>query len=140
MERELRLEPMKNWEANEPDKLTKVIKILENIAEKTGASIADTIIIAGNVGLEKALKKGGSKIKVPFIPGRGDSSQKQTEIKSFKWLEPLHDGFRNYVKSDYSVMPEELYIRACIINGVNCKRNDLFSRRHESARNQSCIC
>ena len=68
----IRLEPMKNWEANEPKKLSKVLKILESIAKKAGATISDTIILAGNVGLEKAIKKGGSKVKVPFNPGRGE--------------------------------------------------------------------
>ena len=106
----IRLEPLNNWDANEPKKLSKVLKVLEKIAKKTGATIADTIILAGNVGLEKAIKKAGYKVKVPFNPGRGDSSQEQTEIKSFKWLEPHHDGFRNYVKADYSVMPEELLL------------------------------
>ena len=76
----------------------KSVKVLENIAKKTGASIADTIILAGNVGLEKAIKKGGSKVKVPFNPGRGDKTQEQTENRNFKWLEPLHDGFRNFCK------------------------------------------
>ena len=130
----IRLEPMKNWEANEPKKLSKVLKVLENIAKKTGASISDTIILAGNVGLEKAIKKGGSKVKVPFNQGRGDSSQEQTEIKSFKWLEPLHDGFRNYVKSDYSVMPEELILERASLMGLTAKRDDVFSRRNESIR------
>ena len=69
---------MKDWEANEPKKLSKILKLLENIAKKTGATVADTIILAGNVGLEKAIKKAGSKVKVPFSAGRGDSSQEQT--------------------------------------------------------------
>ena len=99
----IRLEPMSQWEANEPKKLSKILTVLEKIAEKTGATIADTIVLAGNVGLEKAIKNAGSKAKVPFNPGRGDASQDQTEIKSFKWLEPHHDGFRNYFKGDFSV-------------------------------------
>ena len=107
---------MKDWEANEPKKLSKVLTILENIAKKTGASVADTIILAGNVGSEKAIKKAGFKVKVSFNPGRGDSSQEQTEIKSFKWLEPLHDGFRNYVKDDYSVMPEEFILSELLMD------------------------
>ena len=69
----IRLAPMKDWDSNEPKKLSKVIKVLEDIANKTGATVADTIILAGNVGLEKAIKKAGSKVKVPFNPGRGDS-------------------------------------------------------------------
>ena len=84
----IRLEPMKNWDANEPQKLSKTLKVIEKIAKKVGATVADTIVLAGNVGLEKAIKKAGSKIKVPFNSGRGDSTQAETEIKSFKWLEP----------------------------------------------------
>jgi len=98
-----------------------VLKVLENIAKKTGASIADTIILAGNVGLEKAIQKGGSKVKVPFNPGRGDATQEQTENRNFKWLEPLHDGFRNFVKSDYSVMPEELMLERASLMGLTAK-------------------
>ena len=117
----IRLAPMNKWEANEPNKLSKVLKVLEGIAKKTGASIADTIVLAGNVGLEKAIKKAGSKVKVPFNPGRGDSSQDQTEIKSFKWLEPFHDGFRNYVKADFSVMPEELLLERASLMGLTAQ-------------------
>ena len=73
------------------------------------------------MGLEKAIKKAGSKVKVPFHPGRGDSTQEQTEIKNFKWLEPLHDGFRNYVKSDYSVMPEELLLERASLMGLTAQ-------------------
>ena len=134
----IRLSPMKDWEANEPMKLSKILKVLENIAKKTGASIADTIILAGNVGLEKAIKKAGSKVKVQFNPGRGDASQEQTEIKSFKWLEPLHDGFRNYVKSDFSATPEELLLERASLMGLTARlRNDLFNWRYESFRNKS---
>jgi len=117
----IRLAPMKDWESNEPKRLSKVLKVLESIAKKTGATIADTIILAGNVGLEKAIKKAGSKVKVPFSPGRGDSSQEQTEEKSFKWLEPYHDGFRNFVKADYSVMPEELLLERASLMGLTAK-------------------
>ena len=75
---------MNNWEANEPKKLSKVLKVLENIANKTGATIADTIILAGNVGLEKAIKKAGSKVKVPFSPGRGRFISRANRIKKFQ--------------------------------------------------------
>ena len=139
----IRLAPMKDWEANEPKKLSKVLTILENIAKKTGASVADTIILAGNVGLEKAIKKAGFKVKVSFNPGRGDSSQEQTEIKSFKWLEPLHDGFRNYVKDDYSVMPEELILERASLMGLTAKEMTclvggmrVLGTNHESAKNK----
>ena len=139
----IRLEPMRNWEANEPKKLSKVLKVLGNIAKKTGASIADTIILAGNVGLEKAIKKGGSKVKVPFNPGRGDSTQEQTEDRNFKWLEPLHDGFRNFVKSDYSVMPEELILERASLMGLTAQEMTclvggmrVLGTNHESAKNK----
>ena len=139
----IRLAPMKDWEANEPKRLSKVLTILENIAKKTGASVADTIILAGNVGLEKAIKKAGFKVKVSFNPGRGDSSQEQTEIKSFKWLEPLHDGFRNYVKDDYSVMPEELILERASLMGLTAKEMTclvggmrVLGTNHESAKNK----
>ena len=95
--------------------------MLEGIAKKTGATIADTIVLAGNVGLEKAIKKAGFKVKVPFNSGRGDASQDQTEIKSFKWLEPYHDGFRNYFKDDYSVMPEELLLERASLMGLTAQ-------------------
>ena len=117
----IRLEPMNQWEANEPKKLSKILNVLEGIAKKTGATIADTIVLAGNVGLEKAIKKGGFKAKVPFKPGRGDASQDQTEIKSFKWLEPHHDGFRNYFKADFSVMPEELLLERASLMGLTAQ-------------------
>jgi len=139
----IRLAPMKDWEANEPKKLSKVLKVLENIANKSGATVADTIILAGNVGLEKAIKKAGSKVKVPFSPGRGDSSQEQTELKSFKWLEPRHDGFRNYVKTDYSAMPEELLLERASLMGLTAQEMTclvggmrVLGTNHESAKDK----
>ena len=117
----IRLLPQKNWEANEPTKLKKVLKVLEDIAKKTGASVADTIILGGVVALEKAIKKAGSKVKVPFRSGRGDASQDQTDIDSFKVLEPVHDAFRNYVKKDYVVMPEELMLERASLMGLSAK-------------------
>ena len=142
----IRLAPMKNWDGNEPKRLSKVLKVLENIAKKTGATVADTIILAGNVGLEKAIKKAGSKVKVPFSPGRGDSSQEQTEVKSFKWLEPYHDGFRNYVKADYSVMPEELILERASLMGLTAKEMTclvggmrVLGTNHASAKNKGVL-
>ena len=117
----IRLAPQKDWEGNEPSRLAKVLKVLEGIAKKTGASVADVIVLAGNVGLEKAIKKAGSKIKVPFTPGRGDASQEQTDVESFKVLEPIHDTFRNWVKQEYSVMPEELMLDRASIMGLTAK-------------------
>jgi len=113
----IRLAPQKDWKGNEPIRLGKVLKVLEGIAKKTGATVADTIILAGNVGLEKAIKKAGSKVKVPFTAGRGDAAQDQTDQDSFKVLEPIHDAFRNWAKQEYSVMPEELMLdRASLMN------------------------
>ena len=96
----IRLEPQIGWEANEPDRLRRVLDVLEPIAEAHGASLADTIVLAGNVGIEMAAKAGGLDVDVPFAPGRGDASAEMTEVESFKWLKPLADGFRNYISSD----------------------------------------
>ena len=99
----IRLEPQKNWEVNKPEQLSKVLGILEGIASETGASIADVIVLAGNVGIEKASGK-----SVPFTPGRGDATQEHTDVESFSVLEPEADGFRNYLKKNFTVTPEEL--------------------------------
>jgi len=101
----IRLEPQKNWEVNKPEQLSKVLGILEGIASETGASIADVIVLAGNVGIEKASGK-----SVPFTPGRGDATQEHTDIESFSVLEPEADGFRNYLKKNFTVTPEELML------------------------------
>jgi len=101
----IRLSPQKDWESNKPDKLSKVLGILEVIASSANASVADVIVLAGNVGIEKS-----SGVKVPFTPGRGDATQEQTDIESFAVLEPEADGFRNYQKMDYSISPEEMII------------------------------
>ena len=109
--------PQKNWEGNEPAKLKKVLGKLEKVAKKVKASLADIIVLAGNVGLEKSIKKAGFKVNVPFNPGRGDATQEQTDIDSFKVLEPLHDAFRNWVKEEYAVSPEEMMLdRASLMN------------------------
>jgi catalase-peroxidase len=117
----IRLAPQKDWEGNEPAKLKKALKVLESIAKKTDASVADTIVLGGVVGLEKAIKKAGFKIKVPFTPGRGDATDKQTDIDSFKVLEPVHDAFRNWQKQDYAVMPEELMLDRASLMGLTAK-------------------
>ena len=101
----IRLEPQKNWEVNKPEQLSKVLGILEGIASDTGASIADVIVLAGNVGIEKASGK-----SVPFTPGRGDATQEHTDVESFSVLEPEADGFRNYLKKNFTVTPEELML------------------------------
>ena len=99
------LEPQKNWEANKPEQLSRVITVLEDIAKDTGASVADVIVLAGNVGIEKA-----SGTNVPFNPGRGDTTQEKTDVDSFAVLEPFSDGFRNYHNSDLEVTPEQMLL------------------------------
>jgi catalase-peroxidase len=114
----IRLEPQRSWEGNEPTRLNKVLAALEPIAQETGASIADVIVLAGNIGVEKAAHAAGVKIAVPFSPGRGDASQAHTDVESFKVLEPIHDGFRNWVKKDYAVSPEELLLDRAQLMGL----------------------
>ena len=106
----IRLAPQKDWEGNEPARLAKVLAVLEKIAADTGASVADVIVLAGNVGVEQAAKAAGFPVQVPFAPGRGDASQEQTDVESFEVLEPLHDGFRNWQKQHYTVQPEEMLL------------------------------
>jgi catalase-peroxidase len=111
----LRLEPQKNWKVNNPKQLSKVVKVFEKIqknftTKNKTVSIADLIILGGNVGVEKAAKSAGKKINVPFTPGRGDATQDQTDIHSFSLLEPQADGFRNYEKGEYSLSAEEMLI------------------------------
>ncbi len=106
----IRLAPQKNWEGNEPARLAKVLVVLEKIAAETGASVADVIVLAGNVGIEQAAKAAGVNISVPFAPGRGDATQAQTDVDSFAVLEPIHDGYRNWLKKDYAVTAEELLL------------------------------
>lgn len=114
----IRLEPQSNWEGNEPARLKKVLATLEPIAKEFGARIADVIVLAGNVGVEKAAKAAGFEISVPFTPGRGDATAEQTDAESFAPLEPIHDGFRNWVKQDYVVSPEELLLDRAQLMGL----------------------
>lgn len=106
----IRLAPQKDWQGNEPERLARVLKALTPIANETGASVADVIVLAGNVGVEQAAKAAGFNIEVPFMPGRGDASQDMTDVESFEWLEPKHDAYRNWLKQDYAVTPEELML------------------------------
>ena len=101
----LRLEPQKNWEANKPNQLEKVLNILESIANEVGASVADIIVLAGNVGIEKA-----SGLSIPFTPGRGDASQNDTDVDSFSVLEPVADAFRNFKKDSHDINAEEMML------------------------------
>ncbi|MGA1349946.1 MAG: catalase/peroxidase HPI [Burkholderiaceae bacterium] len=114
----IRLAPQKNWEGNEPARLAKVLKALEPIAKETGASMADLIVLAGSVGVEQAAKAAGFAIEVPFTPGRGDASQEQTDAESFEVLEPLADGFRNWLKKHYVVSAEEMLLDRAQLMGL----------------------
>ncbi len=114
----IRLAPQKDWEGNEPARLAKVLGILEGIAKDSGASVADVIVLAGNVGVEQAIQAAGFDIPVPFQPGRGDASEAMTDAESFAVLEPIHDGFRNWVKQHYAVSPEELLLDRAQLMGL----------------------
>ena len=114
----IRLAPQKDWEGNEPARLQKVLSVLEPIAKSAGASLADVIVLAGNVGIEKAAKAAGHDVKVPFKAGRGDATQEQTDIESFEPLEPIHDGYRNWLKKDYVVSAEELMLDRTQLMGL----------------------
>jgi len=111
----IRLEPQKNWKVNNPKQLSKVFKVLEKIqkefnSKNKSVTIADLIVLGGGVGIENAARKAGKKIKVPFKPGRGDANQDQTDVNSFNLLEPQADGFRNYVKGEYTLSAEEMLV------------------------------
>ena len=122
----IRLAPQKDWEGNEPARLARALAVYEKIAAETGASIADVIVLAGNVGIEQAAKAAGVTVTVPFAPGRGDASQAQTDVESFDVLEPLADGFRNWQKKDYVVTPEELLLdRAQLMRLTACEMTAL---------------
>lgn len=114
----IRLAPQKDWEGNEPARLAKVLAAYAKIAAETGASVADVIVLGGNVGVEQAIKAAGFNVDVPFAPGRGDASQAQTDVESFEVLEPVHDGFRNWQKKDYVVQPEEMLLDRAQLLGL----------------------
>ena len=115
----IRLAPQKDWEGNEPLRLAKVLGVLEPIATEFGASIADVIVLAGNVGVETAAAGANFNIEVPFTPGRGDATQEQTDVESFAVLEPLHDGFRNWAKKAYAVSAEEMLLDRTQLMGLS---------------------
>ncbi len=114
----IRLEPQKNWEGNEPERLDRVLEVLKGIATDAGASLADTIVLAGNLGIEQAAKASGHEITVPFEPGRGDATDEATDVDSFEVLEPVHDGYRNWLKNDYAVTAEELMLERTQLMGL----------------------
>jgi len=115
----IRLAPQKDWEGNEPQRLARVLGVLESIAAESGASIADVIVLAGNVGIEQAAKAAGFDITVPFAPGRGDATDEMTDVDSFEPLEPIHDGYRNWLKKDYVVSAEELMLDRTQLMGLS---------------------
>ena len=114
----IRLAPQKDWEGNEPARLAKVLGVLEGIAKDSGASVADVIVLAGNVGVEQAAKAAGFPVDVPFAPGRGDCTDAMTDAESFEPLEPVADGFRNWQKQHYVVTPEELLLDRAQLLGL----------------------
>lgn len=117
----IRLAPQKDWQGNEPQRLSKVLGVLEAIASDTGASVADVIVLAGNVGVEQAAKAAGIDVEVPFAPGRGDATAEMTDVDSFEVLEPLHDAFRNWLKKDYVVNAEEMMLDRAQLMGMTAK-------------------
>ena len=117
----IRLAPQKDWVGNEPDRLARVLSVYEKISKDSGVSIADIIVLAGNIGIEQAAKAGGFDIKVPFKAGRGDATQEMTDVESFEVLEPLADGYRNWLKENYAVTPEELLLDRTQLMGLTAQ-------------------
>ncbi|MFN3578271.1 MAG: peroxidase family protein, partial [Tabrizicola sp.] len=138
----IRLAPQKDWEGNEPARLARVLSVLEPIAKEAGASVADVIVLAGNLGVEQAAKAAGVDVTVPFHPGRGDATAEQTDADSFSVLEPLADGFRNWMKKDYAVTAEELMLdraqlmgltaveMTCLVGGMRAMGTNHGGTRH----------
>ena len=118
----IRLAPQKNWEGNEPARLAKVLAALEVIAKNSDASVADVIVLAGNLGVAQAIKAAGFDIPVPFRPGRGDASEAMTDAESFAVLEPTHDGFRNWVLQPQAVSPEALLLDRAQLMGLTAQQ------------------
>jgi len=110
----IRLAPQKDWAGNKPEQLSRVLSVLEPLAAAHGASVADTIVLAGNVGIEMA-----SGASVPFSAGRGDATQEHTDVDSFAVLEPVSCGFRNFLKQNYAVMPEEMMLDKAQLLGLS---------------------
>ncbi|USH04388.1 catalase/peroxidase HPI [Grimontia kaedaensis] len=114
----IRLAPQKDWQGNEPERLAKVLSVLEPIATEFGISVADAIVLAGNLGIEQAAQAAGFELEVPFAAGRGDATAEQTDVESFAVLEPLADGFRNWQKQHYAVAPEEMLLDRAQLLGL----------------------
>ena len=122
----IRLAPLKDWEGNEPGRLSKVLGVLEAIAAASDASVADVIVLAGNAGVEQAAKAAGVDITVPFSPGRGDATDEMTDADAFEVLEPIHDGYRNWLKNDYVVSAEELMLDRTQLMGLTAPEMTLL--------------
>ncbi len=114
----IRLAPQKDWAGNDPERLARVLSVLQPIADEAGVPLADVIVLAGNVGIEKAAQAAGHAVTVPFAPGRGDATEEQTDAASFDALEPVHDGFRNWLKADFAVNAEELLLDRAQLLGL----------------------
>lgn len=122
----IRLAPQKDWPGNEPAKLAKVLAVYDKLATECGVSVADLIVLGGNLAIEQAAQAAGVTVSVPFAPGRGDATQAQTDVASFEVLEPLADGFRNWLKQDYVVTAEELLLdRAQLMGLTACEMTAL---------------
>ena len=117
----IRLVPQKDWVGNEPERLARVLSVYEKIAKEAGVALADVIVLAGNLGVEQAAKAGGHDVKVPFKPGRGDATQEMTDVESFAVLEPVADGYRNWLKDHYSVTAEELLLDRTQLMGLTAQ-------------------
>ncbi|MEC7469820.1 MAG: peroxidase family protein, partial [Pseudomonadota bacterium] len=117
----IRLAPQKDWHGNEPERLNKVLNVLTPLAQDAGASLADTIVLAGNVGIERAIAAAEFDVPVTFSPGRGDATDDMTDAESFKPLEPLADGYRNYWQKTYAVKPEEMMLDKTQLLGLTAK-------------------
>jgi len=162
----IRLTPQKDWEVNQPDQLAKVLKTLEGIQSEFNSaqsggkkvSLADLIVLAGCAGVEQAAKNAGHEVTVPFTPGRMDASQEQTDVASFAVLEPVADGFRNYLKTKFSVSAEELLVdkaqlltltapeMTVLIGGMRVLNNNfgrtqhgVFTKRPGALTNDFCL-
>ena len=116
----IRLAPQNAWEGNEPTRLKKVLEALSAVQAKSGKpiSMADLIVLGGTAAVEAAARDGGVEVTVPFAPGRGDATPEMTDAPSFDVLEPVHDGFRNWLKKDYDVQPEELLVDRAQLMGL----------------------
>ncbi|MDO4700662.1 MAG: catalase/peroxidase HPI [Moraxella sp.] len=114
----IRLAPQKDWVGNEPERLQKVLAVYETLSKETGVSIADLIVLGGSAAVEKAAKDAGFDLAVPFLAGRGDATQEQTDVESFEYLKPIHDGFRNFQEAHYAPQPEELLLDRAQLLGL----------------------